>query len=206
MTKPSGNDNSPDDEREQVHAETAREWRRWLTTNHRRETGVWLVSWRNQTGRPRLTYEESVVEALAVGWIDSKALRLDDERTMLWFSPRKPGSGWSRANKERIDRLEREGRMMDAGREAIARAKQDGSWTLLDAIEDLIVPDDLAAAFASNPGSSEHWAGFPRSARRALLAWIVQARRPETRARRVSEVAMKAARGERANQPPTSTR
>jgi uncharacterized protein YdeI (YjbR/CyaY-like superfamily) len=205
MTKPSGIDDSPHDEREQVHAETVSEWRRWLTTNHRRETGVWLVSWRNGTGRPRLSYEESVVEALAVGWIDSKALRLDDERTMLWFSPRKPGSGWSRANKDRIDRLERGGRMADAGREAIARAKQDGSWTLLDAVEDLTVPDDLAAAFASNPGSAAHWDGFPRSARRALLAWIVQAKRPETRTRRVAEVATKAARGQRANQPPKPT-
>lgn len=195
----------PHDEREHVHAETIRKWRGWLHANHRRETGVWLVSWRNGTGRPRLTYEESVEEALAFGWIDSKGQRLDEERTMLWFSPRKPGSGWSRPNKERIERLERDRRMTDAGREAIARAKLDGSWTLLDAVEDLTVPDDLAAAFASSPGSAEHWDGFPRSARRALLAWIVQARRPETRARRVSEVATKAARGERANEPPRST-
>jgi uncharacterized protein YdeI (YjbR/CyaY-like superfamily) len=195
----------PHDEREHVHVETVREWRSWLRANHRRETGVWLVSWRNGTGRPRLTYEESVEEALAFGWIDSKGQRLDEERTMLWFSPRKPGSGWSRPNKERIERLERDGRMADAGREAIARAKQDGSWTLLDAVEDLTVPGDLAAAFASNPGSAEHWDGFSRSARRALLAWIVQAKRPETRARRVAEVATKAARGERANEPPRST-
>jgi uncharacterized protein YdeI (YjbR/CyaY-like superfamily) len=195
----------PHDGREQVHVETIGQWRRWLRANHRRKSGVWLVSWRNGTGRSRLTYEESVEEALAFGWIDSKGRRLDDERTMLWFSPRKPGSGWSRPNKARIERLERDGRMADAGREAIARAKQDGSWTLLDAVEGLIVPDDLAAAFASKPGSAEHWDGFPRSARRALLAWIVQAKRPETRVRRVLEVATKAARGERANEPPRST-
>jgi uncharacterized protein YdeI (YjbR/CyaY-like superfamily) len=192
---------TPHDDREQVHAETVTEWRRWLRANHRRADGVWLVSWKSGTGRPRLGYEESVEEALAVGWIDSKARGLDDERSMLWFSPRKPGSGWSRPNKERIVRLERDGRLIDAGREVIARAKGDGSWTLLDAVEDLIVPGDLAAEFAAHPGSQEHWDAFPRSARRALLEWIVQAKRRETRARRVTEVAIKAARGERANQP-----
>ena len=189
------------DDRAQLHAETVTEWRRWLQANHRSETGVWLVSWKNGTGRPRLTYEEAIEEALAFGWIDSKARSLDDERSMLWFSPRKVGSGWSRPNKERIERLERDGRMADAGREAIARAKQDGSWTLLDEVENLIVPDDLAAAFASNAGSEAHWESFPRSVRRALLEWIVQAKRPETRARRVAEVAASAAQGERANQP-----
>jgi len=191
----------PHDEREQVHAETVAEWRRWLEANHGRTQGIWLVSWRAPTGRQRMTYEESVEEALAFGWIDSKARTLDDERTTIWMSPRKPGSGWSRTNKVRIERLERDGRMTDAGRTLIDQAKADGSWTLLDAVEDLLVPDDLAAAFAAYPGSRERWEAFPRSARRALLEWIVQAKRPETRARRVAETAAGAARGERANQP-----
>ncbi|MBA2718054.1 MAG: YdeI/OmpD-associated family protein [Chloroflexi bacterium] len=191
----------PHNEREQVHAETAAVWRRWLRANHRRSDGIWLVSWKASTGRTRMSYEESVEEALAFGWIDSKAVSLDDERSMLWFTPRKPGSGWARPNKVRIERLENDGRMTDAGRAVIERAKADGSWTLLDAVEDLIVPDDLAAAFAAVPGSREHWDAFSRSTRRAVLEWIVQARRPETRARRVSETAASAGRGERANQP-----
>jgi uncharacterized protein YdeI (YjbR/CyaY-like superfamily) len=190
----------PHDEREQFHPETVAAWRAWLHEHHRREGGVWLVSWKSLTGRPRLTYEESVEEALAFGWIDSKARTLDDERAMLWFSPRKPGSGWSRPNKVRIERLEHDGRMTAAGRAVIDKAKRDGSWTLLDAVEDLNVPEDLAAAFAANPGAAGHWEAFSRSARRALLAWIVQAKRQETRARRVEEVASRAARGERANQ------
>jgi uncharacterized protein YdeI (YjbR/CyaY-like superfamily) len=147
-----------------------------------------------------MTYEESVEEALAYGWIDSKGSRLDDERTMLWFAPRQRRSGWSRSNKERVERLEREGRMTPAGRAVIERAMADGSWTLLDEVEDLIVPADLAAAFAARPGSSDQWAAFPRSIRRSLLEWIVQARRPETRRRRIEETADRAARGERANQ------
>jgi uncharacterized protein YdeI (YjbR/CyaY-like superfamily) len=191
----------PHDEREQVHIETIADWRRWLEANHARSAGVWLVSWKASTGRPRPTYEESVEEALAFGWIDSKGRTLDDERSMQWFSPRKAGSGWARTNKERIVRLERDGRMTAAGRAIIDQAKADGTWTLLDAVEDLIVPDDLAAAFAANPGARAHWDEFPRSARRALLEWLVQAKRPETRARRIAEVASRAARGERANQP-----
>ncbi len=190
----------PHNERERFHAETVAAWRAWLQEHHGQEGGVWLVSWKTATGRPRMSYEESVEEALAFGWIDAKARSLDDERAMLWFSPRKPGSGWSRPNKVRIERLERDRRMTAAGRAVIDRAKGDGSWTLLDAVEDLIVPDDLAAAFAANPGAAGHWEAFSRSARRALLEWIVQAKRQETRARRVREVASRAGRGERANQ------
>lgn len=185
---------------ERIHAESAVVWRAWLEANHERPNGVWLVSWKTATGRPRMTYEESVVEALAFGWVDSTARTLDDERGMLWFAPRRRGSGWARPNKLRIERLEREGRLAPAGRAAVERAKADGTWTLLDAVEDLIVPDDLAVAFDAHPGAAERWDAFPRSARRAILEWIVQARTPGTRSRRISEAAEKAARGERANQ------
>jgi uncharacterized protein YdeI (YjbR/CyaY-like superfamily) len=189
---------TPHDEREQVHVESVAEWHRWLAAHHARRDGVWLVSWKPVTGRPRVAYEEAVEEALAFGWIDSKGRSLDDERSMQWFSPRRPGSGWARTNKERIIRLERDGRMTAAGRAVIDQAKADGSWTLLDAVESLIVPADLAAAFDAAPGSAAHWDAFPRSARRIMLEWVAQAKRPETRARRVAEIAEAAARGERA--------
>lgn len=185
---------------EQVHAETAAEWRAWLERHHERESGVWLVSWKTATGRPRMSYEESVEEALAFGWVDSKANTLDDDRSMLWFAPRRSGSGWSKPNKERVERLQRDGRMTDAGRRVIERAKADGSWTLLDDVENLVVPDDLAAALDARPGALEQWEAFPRSARRGILEWIVQAKTAPTRERRVIETAEAAARGERANQ------
>jgi uncharacterized protein YdeI (YjbR/CyaY-like superfamily) len=189
------------DDAARVHPETAADWGRWLERNHESADGVWLVSWRAHTGRRGPTYEETVVEALRFGWIDSRQRGLDDDRTMLWFSPRRRGSAWARTNKERVARLEREGRMAPAGRAAIEAARADGSWSRLDAVEDLVVPDDLAAAFGRHPGSRERWDAFPPSARRAILEWIVQARREETRARRVEETAAAAARGERANQP-----
>jgi uncharacterized protein YdeI (YjbR/CyaY-like superfamily) len=191
----------PHNEREQVHVETLAEWRAWLDANHTRDDGVWLVSWRSGSGRPRVSYDESVEEALAFGWIDSKARTIDDERAAIWMSPRKPGSGWSRSNKERIERLERDGRMADAGRRVIERAKGDGSWTVLDSVEQMVVPDDLAAAFQRTPGSREQYEAFSPSARKAILAWIATAKRPETRTRRVAEAAAAAARGERANEP-----
>jgi uncharacterized protein YdeI (YjbR/CyaY-like superfamily) len=192
---------------ERILIETVEQWADWLEDNHGRQEGVWLVSWTKTTGKPSVTYEDMVCEALRFGWIDSKGIRLDEERAMQWFSPRRPGSGWARTNKVRIEQLEREGRMAPAGRKVIEAAKADGTWQLLDAVEDLIVPDDLAAAFVVNPGSADHWEAFPKSVKRAILEWIVQAKRPETRSRRVTETATLAARGERANQPkPTSGR
>ena len=190
------------DGRARVHAETRDEWREWLAANHADVPGVWLVSWKRSTGRPAMTYEDLVEELLCAGWIDSKAGTLDDERSMLTVTPRRPGSGWSRPNKERIARLEAAGLMLPAGERVVAAAKADGSWSKLDAVEALEVPDDLAAAFDAHAGAREQWDGFPRSARRAILAWIVGAKRPETRARRVAETAESAVRGERANERP----
>jgi uncharacterized protein YdeI (YjbR/CyaY-like superfamily) len=187
-------------DREKVHPETLEQWRAWLAGNAARSDGVWLVSWKSATGRPRISYDEAVTEALAWGWVDSRAGTLDDERSMLWYAPRGPGSGWSRPNKVRVERLLAEGRMQPAGQAVVDAARASGRWELLDEVEDGVVPDDLAAALAARAGARAHWDGFPRSVRRGVLGWIVQARRPETRARRIAETADRAALGERANQ------
>ena len=190
------------DGRALVHAETRAEWRDWLARNHAESAGVWLVSWKRTTGRPAMPYEELVEELLGFGWIDSKAGTLDEERTMLLVTPRKKGSGWSRPNKERVARLEAAGLMAPAGQRVVDAARADGSWSKLDAVEALEVPDDLAAAFDAHPGAREKWDAFPPSARKAILGWIVQAKRADTRTRRVTETAECAARGERANERP----
>jgi len=192
--------NTPLRDREKVHAETVEQWRAWLAEHAGSSDGVWLVSWKSGTGRPRMTYDEAVTEALAWGWVDSRAGTLDAERSMLWYAPRRPGSGWSRPNKERVERLLAEGRMQPAGQAVIDAAKASGRWELLDDVEDGVVPDDLAAALAARDGARAHWDAFPRSVRRAVLEWIVQAKRAETRDRRVTDTAERAARGERANQ------
>jgi uncharacterized protein YdeI (YjbR/CyaY-like superfamily) len=190
----------PADDVERVHPETRAQWRAWLAEHAADTRGVWLVSWRKHTGRPAVSYEDAVSEALAYGWVDSRGGKLDEDRTMLYFTPRKRGSGWARPNKRRIEELERASLMTEAGRRVVEAAKADGSWTLLDAVEDLVVPDDLAAAFTAVPGSREQWEAFPRSVRRGILEWIVQAKRAQTRENRVRETAELAGRGERAHQ------
>ena len=185
---------------ERVQPDTVEQWRAWLAAHHGRPDGVWLVTWRAGSGGPRITYDEAVEQALCFGWVDSRPRALDERRTMLWFAPRKAGSGWSRPNKQRVAGLLAAGLMAPAGRAVVDRAQADGSWTMLDAVEDLVVPDDLAAALAAHPPAAEHWAAFPRSVKRGILEWIVQAKRPATRARRVAETAERAQVNERANQ------
>ncbi len=171
-------------------------WRAWLIANHATSSGVHLVSWRRGSGRVSVPYEDAVEEALCVGWIDSVAGRLDEQRGLQWFSPRRPGSGWARTNKARVERLIGLALMLPAGLAVIEEAKRDGSWSRLDDVENLVVPDDLAAALAASPPARDHWDAFSRSPRRAILEWIGDAKRPETRARRVAETAQSAARNE----------
>lgn len=183
-----------------VHPLTRAAWRKWLAANHARATGVWLVSYKKATGKPRFEYDDAVEEALCFGWVDSKPNKLDAERTLLWFAPRKPGTGWSRPNKLRVERLQQAGLMAEAGLRKVEQARQDGSWTKLDAVEDLHIPDDLAQALAAHPKAAQHFDAFPRSAKRGILEWIANAKTAPTRAKRIDETARLAAKNERANQ------
>lgn len=181
-----------------VHPLSAAEWRLWLKKNHKSASGVWLINYKTETGKPRMDYNTQVEEALCYGWIDSKPAKLDAERSMLWFAPRKAGSAWSKHNKDRVERLLSARRMARAGRAKLEAAKKDGSWNALDEIE--TVPSDLAAMFAQYSGSEANFANFPPSVKRSILEWISHARRPETRAKRVEETARLAVENVRANQ------
>jgi uncharacterized protein YdeI (YjbR/CyaY-like superfamily) len=183
-----------------VHVESRAQWRAWLTENAATSPSIWLVTWRRPTGRPAPSYDDIVEEALCFGWVDSTARTFDEQRAGLRMAPRKRGSGWARSNKARVERLERGGLMAEGGRAVIDRAKADGSWALLDDVEDLLVPADLAAELAARSGARSYFDAFPRGVRRSILEWIVQAKRPETRQRRIEETAVLAARNERANQ------
>ena len=189
------------DGRPMIHPTDRAAWRAWLTANHTQPTGIWVVMDRRGANPAQVDYESSVEEALCFGWIDSKVVKLDAGRTLQWFSPRRPRGTWARTNKERVARLTAAGLMAPAGLAAVEEAKRIGTWTQLDDVEDLVVPDDLAAAFEAIPPARANWDGFSRSARRAILVWIVQAQRPETRAARVAETARLAAVNEKANQP-----
>jgi uncharacterized protein YdeI (YjbR/CyaY-like superfamily) len=183
-----------------THPKSRAAWRKWLAKNHTRKEGIWLISYKKATGKPRVDYEESVEEALCFGWVDSKGNKLDDERTMLWFAPRKKGSGWSRPNKERMERLIKAGLMAPAGLAKVEAAKKDGSWNALDAVEALEIPPDLAKAFSKNKTAKKFFDAFPRSVKRAILEWISNAKKPETRAARILDTITRAERNIRANQ------
>lgn len=183
-----------------THPLTLAEWRAWLEQNHTRTEGIWLISYKKATGKPRFDYAEAVEQALCFGWIDSKGNKLDDERSMLWFAPRKAGTGWSKPNKERIERLMAVGQMAPAGLAKIEKAKADGSWVALDAIEALEIPPDLAVVLNDNPPAADNFAAFPRSVKRGILEWISNAKTAATRTKRITETATLAAENKRANQ------
>lgn len=185
------------DDRERFQPADRAAWRAWLAEHHDTSPGVWVVTWKRSAGRPVLPYEDLVEEALAYGWIDSTARGLDADRTMLHFGPRRVGSGWSRPNKVRIERLLAAGLMAPPGLAALERARADGSWTLLDEVEDLVVPPDLAAALDRHPGAAAAWEALPPSARKVALTRLVQAKRPGTRTARVEDIARRTAAGER---------
>ncbi len=186
------------DDAPQVHADDRATWRAWLETNHATVPGVWLVTWRSSSDRVGLDYEAAVEEALCFGWVDSTGGRVDDERGKLYFAPRKARSPWAASNKARVERLVAAGRMAPAGLAAIERARANGSWTVLDSVERLEVPADLAAALERQPPAAANFAAFAPSARKMMLAWVALAQRPETRSTRITQIAEAAARNERA--------
>ena len=183
-----------------IHPKSRAEWRKWLDANHTRPEGIWLISYKKATGKPRVDYAEAVEEALCFGWIDSKPGKLDEERSMLWFAPRKAKTGWSKLNKERAGKLIEAGRMAPAGMAKIEVAKKDGSWDLLDAIHEMGVPPDLARALSKNKTARKNFEAFPPSVKRAIFEWIAIAKRPETRAKRIEETVARAEKNIRANQ------
>jgi uncharacterized protein YdeI (YjbR/CyaY-like superfamily) len=180
-------------------------WRRWLEEQHAMSAGVWAVT----VKKAALARDEAYVsavdlneECLCFGWIDSKPGRIDERHTALLCTPRKPGSGWSKINKDRLERLLAVGLVAPAGLAAIERARRDGSWTRLDEVDLMTVPADLAGALDALPPARAHFDAFPKSARRGILEWIGSAKTPATRAKRVAETARLAQDNVRANQWP----
>lgn len=177
------------------------ELRRWLADNHSEAGSFWLVSFKKHVPERYIPYGEIVEELLCYGWVDARTRRLDDDRTMLLVAPRRPGSTWSASNKKRVARLEKDGLMTPAGRRTIDAAKKDGSWTYLDDVEKLIVPDDLAAALAKNKRAQKNYDAFTASSRKIILLWIKTAKREATREQRIRETVRLAARNIKAAHP-----
>lgn len=165
------------------------DWRKWLNENHQSCQSVWLIYYKSTSEFFNLSWSEAVDEALCFGWIDSRRKTIDKERFKQLFTKRKAKSNWSKINKEKVDRLIQENRMTKAGHEAIRLAKQQGNWNLFDQVEQLIVPEDLETALAQLPNAKNHFDEFSSSAKKAILGWILLAKKMETRERRIAEVA-----------------
>lgn len=165
-------------------ARSRAEWRDWLAANHASARGVWLVTWKKGSGEPHLPYVEAVQEALCFGWVDSLPRKLDETRSMLLVTPRTRGSSWSRVNRDHVERLTAAGRMAPAGLGTVEAARRDGSWDRLNEVAALITPPDLTAALHANESARANFVAFPASSRRGILEWILNAKRPDTRARR----------------------
>lgn len=173
-------------------------WRAWLEVNHGSVRGVWVATWRRESGLDGLPYVEVVEEALCFGWIDSTVNVLDEDRRLQLVTPRRPKSPWTRLNRQRVADLEARGLLTDASRRAVEAARANGWWTIADPVEDLLEPDELAAALDASPAARSAWDGFPPSARKQMLWWVVSAARPDTRARRIATIAAEAEKGRRA--------
>lgn len=187
-------------ELETVRVGSRAEWRAWLERNHDSSPSIQLAIVKKGSKKRGVTYEEAVQEAICFGWIDSRANVLDEDHFKVLMSPRKPGSIWSKSNKERVRKMIEEGLMTSAGLRKIKAAKKDGSWGILDEVEEMRVPEDLERALSRDPLAMENFEKFNSSYRKQALYWVLSAKRPETRAKRVEELARMAAENKKVGQ------
>lgn len=170
------------------------DWREWLKLYHTEKHAVWLIFYKKKSPNYNLSWSDSVDQALCFGWIDSTKRAIDNEKYKQYFCKRKAKSTWSKINKDKVKVLIDQGLMREAGHKSIKAAKENGSWTILDGVEALIVPEDLAEAFANYKGSMEYYSTLSQSAKKNLLYWIMSAKRKETRHKRILEVAESASK------------
>ncbi len=180
---------------EEYYPKTKQHLRKWLQKNHLIKDAVWFVFYKKHTGKPSVIWSDAVDEALCFGWIDSKGETIDDHTFRQYFCKRKTNSTWSKINKQKIENLMSKGLMTSAGLAVIDVAKQNGSWTILDEVEELVIPKDLSKAFQNNKGSEKYFLSLSKSKQKYLLQWIVLAKLPQTRQNRIDEIALFASEG-----------
>ncbi|MDD2996736.1 MAG: YdeI/OmpD-associated family protein [Paludibacter sp.] len=163
-------------------------WRKWLVKNHLSKQAVWLVFYNKKSEIKSISWSEAVDVALCFGWIDSKKIKIDQNSSHQFFSKRKAKSTWSKINKNKVEKLIEQGLMTEAGYLSIEVARQNGSWTLLDEVEELIIPADLEAEFARKPNSKDFFLSLSKSVRKSMLQWIVLAKTEGTRQKRITEI------------------
>lgn len=169
-------------------AKTQADWRQWLVENHEIAQSVWLILYKKNASAESIPHTNAVDEALCFGWIDSLTVKRDEQSRYQLFSKRKPKGNWSAINKNKALKLIEVGLMHESGMRAIQIAKANGMWDALNDVENLLVPEDLKKEFDAHKIASENWENFPRSSKKAMLKWISEAKRAETRSSRVAEI------------------
>ncbi|WKV10609.1 YdeI/OmpD-associated family protein [Marivirga harenae] len=175
-------------EAEEICPSSREEWRDWLELNHKEKDAVWLVFYKRSTPNFNLSWSESVDESLCFGWIDSTKKTIDDERFIQYFSKRRPKSNWSKVNKDKVKNLIDQGLMKDAGFKSIEVAKENGSWTILDTVERLEIPEDLERELRRKKGAMQYFESLNKSSKKGFLYWVASAKRDNTRNKRISEI------------------
>jgi uncharacterized protein YdeI (YjbR/CyaY-like superfamily) len=182
------------------YATDEKAWRKWLDKNHLKEKSVWLIIYKMGSSTPSVYYPEAVDQALCFGWIDSKPNKRDEESYFQFFAKRNPKSNWSKINKEKVAKLMKLGLIEKAGLEMIELAKKTGTWDALNEVEEIVIPVDLQKAFSKSKIAATNFEAFPRSTKKGILDWILSAKRPETRQKRIDETVSLAKKNIRANQ------
>lgn len=171
-----------------LYFKNAQEWREWLHDNHLDSAGVELIFYRVDSEFQSMRWEEAVQVAICYGWIDSTVRKIDENTRKQTFTPRKDKSVWSKLNKTYIEKLIAEDLMHESGLAKIEMAKQNGSWSSLDAVENHEIPEDLQSAFDNNPLALDNYFNFSPSYRKSYLYWLNQAKREDSRKKRIEEI------------------
>jgi uncharacterized protein YdeI (YjbR/CyaY-like superfamily) len=173
--------------------ETITEWRKWLSDNHTKKEKIWIIIQKKASKKPGIRYEETVMEAVAHGWIDGKMKRLNKDEFMQRFTPRRSGSIWSRSNRDRAELLISEGKMTPAGLKTVEEAKKNTRWEKAYSSRNgnIYVPDELLEALKKNKIAYENFNSFPPSARFMYIHWINEAKRNDTKKRRIYTVVVR---------------
>ncbi|HJS00232.1 MAG TPA: YdeI/OmpD-associated family protein [Flavobacterium sp.] len=171
-----------------LYFKNASEWRAWLHENHSTHKAVYLIFYKVSHEAESMRWEEAVKVAICYGWIDSTVKKLDEDRRQQLFTPRKDKSVWSKINKAYIEELTASNLMHESGLKKIETAKKNGSWESLDGVENLEIPNDLQIAFDKNSVAFSNYQNFSKSYRKSYLYWLNQAKRPETRLARITQI------------------
>lgn len=166
----------------------SRDWRKWLHKHHKQKQGVWLVMYKKSSPEFNLSWSDAVDQALCYGWIDSTKRPIDENSFKQYFSKRKAKGTWSKINKDKVELLIANGEMTEEGLKSIELAKQNGSWTYLDSVDALEIPQDLLEILNSDQNAMDFFTNLSPSKKKLILFWILNAKRPETRTNRIQQV------------------